>query len=370
MSKKLACFLLVLATACGKAGLPHPPIPEIPAATTDLVVSQRASKVLLRWSYPSLSTAGKTLSGLRKIVVYRYVDPLPQSLAAQLTGDEAKSASELFEQVALPLLPQYLKAAEPVAEVSKDELPDFAVGAKIEFEDVPVLAGEGGVPLRYVYAVVTEGLEKASGFSNLSAVVVYDVPEPPGAFGAQLTPEAVVLSWEKPGKSTTGAENPQVRGYTIYRSTTGEVPGDAVATIDATATRYEDKPPYARYSYRVTAVAAKEPAIAESAPSLPAEVDFRDLLAPPVPKNVAALAEETSVRLIWDPVSASDLAGYIVYREAGGAKTRLNPTLLSEASFHDEAPPLNVSIVYAVTSVDRTGNESAPARAAEVVIAK
>jgi len=370
MSKKLACFLLVLATACGKAGVPHPPIPEIPAATTDLVVSQRASKVILRWSYPSLSTAGKTLAGLRKIAVYRYAEPLPQSLAAELTGEKPKSPSELFGQVALPQPPQYLRAAEAVAEVSKDALPAFAVGAKIEFEDAPPLASPGGLPVRYVYAVVTEGLVKTSGFSNLAPVVVYDVPEPPGAFGAKLTPEAVVLSWEKPAKSASGAENPPVRGYTIYRTTTGEVPGDAVATIDAAATRYEDKPPYARYTYRVTAVAAKDPAVVESAPSLAAEVDFRDLLAPPMPNNLAALAEEASVRLLWDPVSATDLAGYIVYRESGGTRARLSPTLLTEASFRDEAPPASVAIVYSVTSVDREGNESAPATATEVVIAK
>lgn len=370
MSKKLACLLLVLATACGKAGLPHPPIPEIPAATTDLVVSQRASKVILRWSYPSLSTAGKSLTDLRKIVVYRYADPLPQSLAGQLTGEGAKPVSELFAQVAVPPPPQYLRAAVSVAEVTKEQLPAFAVGAKIEFEDAPPLLSESGLPVRYVYAVVTEGIEKTSGFSNLAPVVVYDVPEPPGAFGAKLTPEAVVLSWEKPVKSTSGAANPLVNGYTIYRSSTGAVPGDAVATIDATKTSYEDKAPYARYVYRVTAVAAKEPAIVESAPSLPAEVDFRDLLPPPVPVNVAALTEETSVRLVWDPVSATDLAGYVVYREAGGARTRLNPTLLTEASFRDEAPPMNVAVVYAVTAVDREGNESAAAKATEVMIAK
>lgn len=370
MSKKLACFLFVLATACGKAGLPHPPIPEIPAATTDLVVSQRASKVILRWSYPSLSTAGKTLVDLRKIVVYRSSDPLPASLAGQLTGDGAKPLSELFAQVAVPPLPQYLRASVAVAEVTKDQLPAFSVGAKIEFEDAPPLLSESGLPVRYVYAVVTEGLERTSGFSNLAPVVVYDVPEPPGGFGAKLTPAAVVLSWEKPVRSASGAENPLVSGYTIYRSSTGEVPGDAVATIDATKTSYEDNPPYARYSYRVTAVAAKAPAVAESAPSLAADVDFRDLLPPPVPANVAALTEETSVRLIWEPVRAADLAGYVVYREAGGAKTRLNPTLLTEASFRDEAPPTNVAVVYAVTSVDREGNESAAARATEVMIAR
>ena len=161
-----------------------------------------------------------------------------------------------------------------------------------------------------------------------------------------------------------------MRGYTIYRTSTGEDPGEPVATVDETKTTYEDKAPYARYTYRVTALAAKEPAIAESAPSLSADVDFRDLLAPPVPKSLVALAEETSVRLVWDPVAAPDLAGYVVYREVAGARTRLNPSLLTEASFRDEAPPLNAPIVYSVTSVDLEGNESAAAKAAEVVITR
>jgi len=370
MSKKLACFLLVLAAACGKAGVPHPPVPEIPAATTDLVVSQRDEKVILRWSYPSLSTAGKTLAGLRKIVVYRYVDPLPQSLTAQLGGETPKSASELFAQIALPLAPQYTRAAEPVAEVTKDELPAFAAGAKIEFEDKPVLAGEGGAPLRYVYAVVTEGLEKTSGYSNLAPIVLYDVPVAPTALTAQLTPEAVVLTWERPAKSVTGADKPQIRGYSIYRTSTAEIAGDAAATVDAGATRYEDRPPYGKYTYQVTAVVAKDPALVESAPSVVAEVDFRDLLPPPVPKNVAALTEERSVRLIWDPVIASDFAGYVVYRKVEGQWARVTPSLLTDASYRDEAPPAGVPIIYSVTSVDRSGNESLSTKAAEVTIAK
>ncbi|MFA6958896.1 MAG: fibronectin type III domain-containing protein [Thermoanaerobaculia bacterium] len=370
MSKKLACFLLVLVAACGKAGVPHPPVPEIPAATTDLVVSQRDDKVILRWSYPSLSTAGKTLPGLRKIVVYRYVDPLPQSLMPQLGGETPKLATELFGMVALPLPPQYARAAEPVAEVTKDELPAFVAGAKIEFEDKPALAGEGGAPLRYVYAVVTEGLEKTSGFSNLAPIVLYDVPAAPAALIAQLTPEAVVLTWEKPTRSISGGDKPQIRGYSVYRTSTAEIAGDAAATVEAGATRYEDRPPYGRYTYQVTAVVVKEPALVESAPSAVAEVDFRDLLPPPVPKNVAALAEERSVRLIWDPVIAPDIAGYIVYRKVGADWARVTPSPLTDASYRDEAPPVGVPIVYSVTSVDRSGNESLSTKAAELTIAK
>jgi hypothetical protein len=370
MSKKLACFLFALAAACGKAGLPHPPVPEIPAATTDLVVSQRGDKVLLRWSYPSLSTAGKTLTGLRKIVVYRYADSLPQSLATQLGGDAPKPVETLFDQVALPLPPQYTKAADPVAEVGKDELPGFVAGAKIEFEDAPPLAGDGGAPVRYVYAVVTEGIERTSGYSNLAQVVVHDVPEAPAALAARLTPEAVVLTWEKPAKSLAGRESPSVAGYAVYRVAPGELEGDAIATVGADATRYDDRAPYGSYRYKVSALAARKPALAESVHSAAVEVEFRDLLAPPLPASVSALAEERSVRLIWDPVSAPDLAGYIVYREADGKKERLTPSAVVDASFRDETPPVGIGIVYLVTSIDRGGNESAPAKAAEVTIAR
>src|SRR5436309_15695965 len=75
--KKLGGVFLLLLVACGKRGDPHPPVPIIPKATTDLVVAQRGSKVLLSWSYPALTTAGKNLSGIRRIIVYRITEPLP-----------------------------------------------------------------------------------------------------------------------------------------------------------------------------------------------------------------------------------------------------------------------------------------------------
>jgi hypothetical protein len=75
--KRLGALLLIVLSACGKRGDPHPPLPVIPKATSDLVVAQRGGKVLLSWSYPSLTTAGKSLGAIRRIVVYRYVQELP-----------------------------------------------------------------------------------------------------------------------------------------------------------------------------------------------------------------------------------------------------------------------------------------------------
>src|SRR5438105_3022203 len=69
--------LLVLLAACGKRGDPHPPVPVIPKATSDLVVAQRGAKLILAWSYPALTTAGKKLDTVHRVLVYRYVEPLP-----------------------------------------------------------------------------------------------------------------------------------------------------------------------------------------------------------------------------------------------------------------------------------------------------
>src|SRR3954454_18262944 len=78
-SKRVVVLLAVVVLACGKRGHPFPPVPVIPKATTDLLVAQRGPKVLLSWSYPSMTTAGKTMTGLRRVVVWRSVEELPVS---------------------------------------------------------------------------------------------------------------------------------------------------------------------------------------------------------------------------------------------------------------------------------------------------
>src|SRR5438128_1707621 len=75
--RKLGAAAVMLLIACGKRGDPHPPVPVIPKATSDLVVAQRGAKVILSWSLPSLTTTGQKLASIRRIVLYRYVEELP-----------------------------------------------------------------------------------------------------------------------------------------------------------------------------------------------------------------------------------------------------------------------------------------------------
>src|SRR5258708_12990320 len=71
--KRLGALLLIVLSACGKRGDPHPPLPVIPKATSDLVVAQRGGKVLPSWSYPSLTTPGTTLGATPPISAHTYV---------------------------------------------------------------------------------------------------------------------------------------------------------------------------------------------------------------------------------------------------------------------------------------------------------
>ena len=133
MSKKLACFLVAfaaLAAACGKEGPPSPPVPDIPRPVSDLVVSQRADAVVLEWSYPSLTTSGRSLDSIQKIVVYRFDEVLPRSLEESTTETSAEVPADIarFAKVSLPTPAQFRRGGLPAAELAGNALPAFTRG--------------------------------------------------------------------------------------------------------------------------------------------------------------------------------------------------------------------------------------------------
>ena len=93
-----AVALLLVAAGCGKKGDPEPPFRPIPKAVSDLEGWQRDGEILLRFSYPQTTTAGRALPGLTQIEVWEVVRPLspPATPAAPATtpaeGAKAESA--------------------------------------------------------------------------------------------------------------------------------------------------------------------------------------------------------------------------------------------------------------------------------------
>ena len=364
--------------ACGKRGDPRPPIPVIPKATSDLVVTQRASKLLLSWSYPALTAAGRSLTTIRRVSVYRYLEELPATptAPAPVTTPEPGVASAMAQLPAAPPLTavQFGKLSQRVDSIEGANLPTSTVGAKLVYEDSPPLHSSSGRPIKLTYAVVTEGFNARSDLSNLVSIVPLDVAVAPEKIGASASAKGVTLTWAVPATAVTGSMKPAIAGYNIYRTAKGE-PLDAFAVpvnpSPVARNEYTDAPPYGTYDYRVAAVAAAGPPRIESDRSAPVEATFKDLVPPPPPASLTALVETRVIRLVWDGVDASDLAGYNVYRTEKAGRVKFTYGLpIKQTFFLDESLLPGIEYYYSVTSVDKSGNESAETKSQMVMVPK
>jgi hypothetical protein len=367
--KRLWPLLVITLVACGKRGDPRPPVPIIPKATNDLVVTQRASKVILTWSYPSLTTTGKSLNDVRRIAVYRVSEDLPvvQAGTVDLTTVQPNL---LFARIP-PLSPaQFTKLRTRVDAIEASSLPKATSGAKLVFEDTPPqLHTTDGRPIRQTYAVVIETTSTRSDLSNLAAIVPFDVASPPASLAAEAKAQGIVLTWEKPADAKA-----VLAGYNVYRRGANESEDALAAPINAvpvSATTYTDTPAYGTFTYDVRLVESAGPPRIESEPSAPVTATFKDLTPPPAPASINALIETHAVRLVWEQVTAPDLAGYRLYRTEGvghldqsggireaGTVAMENGRTFTDATFVDSNANLGIAYRYAVTSIDKSGNES------------
>ncbi len=377
--KKLLALLFVAALFCGKRGDPKPPVPIIPAATSDLVVAQRAGQVILSWSYPALTTAGRSLAEIERIVVYRYVEELPVPAGGRdanlmVPGDLDPSLPRsvaLFSKI--PTIPQaqFAKLSSEVESIDKAKLAAATAGAKLYYADNPPFQAQDGRPVRVTYALVTIGKTAKSEISNMATLVPLPVAAPPKDVVATASAEGVKVTWTAPTTSVT-QDPPVIAGYNVYRAAPGEPVADFAQPVNTglvKETTFTDVPPYGEHEYRVTAVGSAGPPLLQSEMSLPVKATFRDLIPPPTPASLTPLIETKAVRLIWPAVEAADLAGYRLYRSEGvghgnaikdiGTFPLEGGPILTDTVFVDAKINLGIAYRYAVAAVDKTGNESA-----------
>jgi fibronectin type 3 domain-containing protein len=106
----------------------------------------------------------------------------------------------------------------------------------------------------------------------------------------------------------------------------------------------------------------------ESSDSNPAIVTPRDIFAPAVPQGLVAAVivgsptNPPEVDLSWSTNLETDLAGYRVYRseQEGTPGQLVTPDVLLSPAYRDTSVQPGRLYWYSVTSVDRSGNESAP----------
>lgn len=345
-------------------------------------MTQRADKVILSWSYPSLTTAGRSLPEIRRISIYRFVENLPVAPGGRdpktlLPGDVDPTQPEPIALFAkLPTVPQaqFQKLSSKVYSIEQANLAAATAGAKLLYTDTPPMRSQDGRPVRLTYAVVTEGMTARSEPSNLAILVPLPVAIPPASVVATAKPEGIALTWQEPTQSIGNLGAPVIIGYNIFRTAPGEALTELSTPINTAPIKgslYTDTPPYAEHEYRVTAVASTDPTLLQSDPSAPARATFRDLVPPPSPGKITALVETNLIRLLWDPVNAPDLAGYLIYRWDGPVRLKLCcPTPTTQANFLDISMQVGAPYRYEVTAVDKSGNESAPGSSDTITLPK
>jgi hypothetical protein len=347
----------VLFPGCGRKLPPEAPLLVLPARVEPVRIAQEGGDVVLRFPFPSVTNSGSTLTNLTKVTVTREVQSIREGQkVAPAPADAAQRERE--EKL-------FRARAETVAELSTRDLDAATVGADLVVRDplIPLYREKriGRVLLRYA-VTATRDKKRVSDLSPIVSIVPLVPPDRPLRVVPTVEESRVCLDWWPPAAMLDGATPPIVAGYTIYRrDASDEEFDDQPIGIAIGATTYVDAAarPDRSYVYTVRAAPVADLPLILGPAADPVAATTRDVFAPQAPEGLLVLAESGGTRLVWNPSLAPDLAFYRVYRLDGEKRTRLADGLKDPLWFDAGAS----GRAYAVTAVDKAGNESAPGTA-------
>lgn len=355
-----ALFIHLLAVGCGAPGEPTPPTPPVPVAITDLAAHQAGEGVQLTFTMPAKTISGDPLTG----------PPAIEVLRGALKPDGSPDAKSFRVVSTIP--------GALVANYRSEDRVRLLVSVTTE----EIRAHPG---YTFVYRVRTRASRKrASADSNPISVRIFSIAERITSLQANVTETVIELSWQAPTRTSIGDPLPAITEYRLYR---GELDpaADAAAmeipqakwkspltllAVSATNSYRDTLFDFGKtYLYVVRTVTSPSAGNAiESSDSNPAIVTPRDIFPPAVPQNLVAAVivgsptNAPEVDLSWSINLETDLAGYRVYRseQEGTPGQLVTSDLLLSPAYRDTSVQPGHRYWYSVTSVDRSGNESAP----------
>ena len=118
------------------------------------------------------------------------------------------------------------------------------------------------------------------------------------------------------------------------------------------------------YRYRVQAVNGDQH---QSEVSAEAAVTPQDVFPPAVPAELSGVQGVGTIELVWQRNTEEDFAGYNVFRATGGGEFEKIAGPIDAPAYSDRAVEAGKTYRYAVSALDRAGNESARTAPVEVV---
>jgi len=234
-------------------------------------------------------------------------------------------------------------------------VPEGPVNGGVARYDIPAAEWTGKEAILAVR--VSSAAGKTMGWSNFVNLPVVAPPERPAEVHAEATAEGVRLTWRARGES-----------FRIYRRT-GSDHFPPVAEVQQPSWTDPATEFGRHYIYQVqTIVKLPEHKEAESDFSEETGITPEDRFPPAVPSGLNAAIAPNSIELSWEPDTEPDLAGYRVYRSTGGGPFEKVGDLLQVPSYSDRGVEHGKTYRYAVSAIDRAGNESAPSSPVEALL--
>ncbi len=333
-----------------------------PGTRVDRTLPLPAPGSLLRAAVRAIAGGEKGPRTLTKTLVVQKPLEAPRELQAALAGDGVGLTWQGVPPTAVPPPPLPVKpfssgatgsarpstpSAAPAAPVVKPAAPAVTPAAPAVTPAAPVTKGEpvpaptGGAPPEPAKAAAPSG----------------------GA--ATGTPQASTSA-----AKTEAAPAPRTNGFFVYRRTRDAAYGAPLgeAPLEIKDLKDTSAPLGVTVCYVVRAVGSVDPLI-ESAPSNEVCLEPRDITPPATPAGLAVLPRGGGLELLWSPSSEEDLAGYRVYRSAGGAApARLAELPAEKTSYLDQAVQPGARYAYTISAFDKAGNESPPSDPVEAAL--
>jgi hypothetical protein len=412
--------------ACGKRGAPLPPVARMPAQVGDLSAARIGDDVYVRFTVPVSNVDGAKPADVARVEVYAITadrEPGAQDDAEDIRERSTLVATEPVRRPLPPPLP--VKPGEPeppppplepgvdqgaVVVVREQLTPEMRKPVALPPRDDrdrrdqvdappgPLIApAESNEPKRYYYAVGVSPRGRYGPAQPYLPVPLGDTSSAPGAPTLSYDESTLTIKWTPP-KDARGSQSPSYPDvipsksivpqseptmYDVYevprvpevpqvpevpKAPALEVPkplnpgpvGELQITEPITALGVE-RCFFVRSVDIVGGYHVRGPASATTC------IELKDTFAPAAPASLRAVASGGAINLIWDPSSASDLAGYLVLRaEAPGATlTPLTKEPLDKTVYVDSDVRAGVTYTYAVVAVDKAGNRSAESNRVE-----
>lgn len=320
---RLAAFLACLGlTGCGYVGPVLPPALNIPQGITDLDGVQHGDRLMLSFTLPVLTGEGLTIERRGETEVR--IGPPPEG---QFNADAWAAAADRVP-----------------APSTKDEVDLEAPVSK--FAGKQIIAG--------VRTASPKG--RWSAWSNFLILdIVPPLPRP--VVRAEAVAQGARITWQGNAPS-----------YRVFRKAEKEEEftrigaGDGTEFIDAKAEFGKS------YEYQVQLVQRAGNKEAESEMSETFAFTPKDTFAPGVPTGLSALVGVNTVELGWERNLEKDFAAYRLWRATGDEAFQPLADKLTSPAYSDKEVEKGKTYRYAVSSLDRDGNESARSEEAKVTI--